>query len=475
MRSKGMTRRDFLRSAAALAGASVAAACAPAAPEVVEVEREVPVEKVVVETVAVEVEKLVEVEKVVEVTAVPVELTGTLTWWGHATHPHDWTKVGFERKYPKITCNWEHSGDWDTKLAAAMAAGEGTPDLVWTEAGVNQDYGCRGLLLDLTEHITPIADQFLPHKVEECFIAKTGNYVSIPSDAGNAMAWYYRPDLLAKAGWTEEIPEDWTYDLFFEITEMVRKNLNAYTFCFPKGGWGALWTMTLNQLGGSVYDKTGTKMTGCDEIGVEAMLLVKKLWDSGGGLDVDWWSAPYWAGVKAGELVGDFGAGWCRGFIEAEITPEEGLGAWRLALLPKAPGGVSQTAVWGGANLSSPKFTKVPELVWAYMEYAHASMEGCALMDAWGCTPAWIPYRQSPLYLNRTVPLFGTWQFNQMWEKAVATMNVQFYRKAGYDTLTGVVHTEMMPMIRGEVPIEAGMKELEKKLLAEHDRVGCFY
>jgi hypothetical protein len=72
------------------------------------------------------------------------------------------------------------------------------------------------------------------------------------------------------------------------------------------------------------------------------------------------------------------------------------------------------------------------------------------------------------------VKLFGEWRFNQLWEKAAATMNIKYYRKAGYDSLTGVVSTEMMPMIRGEVPIEEGMKALEKKLQAEHERLGCF-
>jgi ABC-type glycerol-3-phosphate transport system substrate-binding protein len=81
-----VTRRDFLRLSAAAAGA-VVAACAPAAPEVVEIIKEVPVEKEVVKEVIKEVpvekevikevvkEVPVEKEKVVEkvVTAVPVE------------------------------------------------------------------------------------------------------------------------------------------------------------------------------------------------------------------------------------------------------------------------------------------------------------------------------------------------------------------------------------------------------------------
>ena len=82
---KKLTRRDFVRLAITAGAGAVAAACAPAAPQIVEVIKEVPVEKEVIKEVVKEVpvEKVVEkevvkevpVEKVVEkvVTAVPVE------------------------------------------------------------------------------------------------------------------------------------------------------------------------------------------------------------------------------------------------------------------------------------------------------------------------------------------------------------------------------------------------------------------
>jgi len=43
--SKKFTRRDFLRLSAAVATGAIVAACAPAAPQIVEVEKEVAVEK----------------------------------------------------------------------------------------------------------------------------------------------------------------------------------------------------------------------------------------------------------------------------------------------------------------------------------------------------------------------------------------------------------------------------------------------
>jgi len=59
-KTMGITRRDFVRLSAVGATGSILAACAPAAPEVIQVEKEVAVEKEVVRTVVVEKEVVVE-------------------------------------------------------------------------------------------------------------------------------------------------------------------------------------------------------------------------------------------------------------------------------------------------------------------------------------------------------------------------------------------------------------------------------
>jgi len=86
MREKKLTRRDFLRSATVATAGAVAAACAPATPKVVEVEKEVPVEKEVVKTVVVEKEVPVEktVVKEVGVKRVPRERCLVLMMGGSA-------------------------------------------------------------------------------------------------------------------------------------------------------------------------------------------------------------------------------------------------------------------------------------------------------------------------------------------------------------------------------------------------------
>ena len=82
MDRKKLSRRDFLRLSAAAASGMLVAACAPAAPGVVEVEKEVPVEKIVVQTVEVEKEVVVEKEVIKEV---PAKLEkAKVTFWVEA-------------------------------------------------------------------------------------------------------------------------------------------------------------------------------------------------------------------------------------------------------------------------------------------------------------------------------------------------------------------------------------------------------
>src|SRR5205823_2509231 len=113
----------------------------------------------------------------------------------------------------------------------------------------------------------------------------------------------------------------------------------------------------LHQLGGTVVSKDGQKITIGDDKGLHAMQIVKQLWDAG-GLDVGWWSPPYWAALKEGKLVGDFAAAWARGFWEAQLKESGdtgGVGQWRVAKFPTGDDIKYRTGVWGGAQLVNPK------------------------------------------------------------------------------------------------------------------------
>jgi raffinose/stachyose/melibiose transport system substrate-binding protein len=105
----------------------VAAACAPAAPEVVEVQKEVPVEKVVKETVVVE--KEVAVEKVV--------YKAQLLFWdqfGEEAVAVDQMVTNFNEAHPDIEVKRESQPNMRDILKTALDSGTG-PDIIYYDTG----------------------------------------------------------------------------------------------------------------------------------------------------------------------------------------------------------------------------------------------------------------------------------------------------------------------------------------------------
>src|SRR6266851_8300471 len=159
----------------------------------------------------------------------------TLTFWGHDDHPMDAAVAGFQQKYPDVKMDWQHLGDWLTKFKATLASGQGVPDLVWLEATDVQNFGSQGVLLDVTERLKPIKDQFSPGKVAEVFIVKKQQYVAMPGDIGLVGLWY-RPDLLAAAGVAEFSP-DLTFDQFVTAAGQLHQKTGVAAFLLSSAGF----------------------------------------------------------------------------------------------------------------------------------------------------------------------------------------------------------------------------------------------
>jgi len=122
--SKRITRRDFLRLSAVGATGAILAACAPATPQIVEVEKEVPVEKEVVRTV------VVEKEVVVTKVAKPAEIV----WTSWATDTFGMFRCEeqvalFREKHPEIVVQIRNVGKgYRERLLTSLAGGAG-PDV----------------------------------------------------------------------------------------------------------------------------------------------------------------------------------------------------------------------------------------------------------------------------------------------------------------------------------------------------------
>ncbi|RIK41135.1 MAG: hypothetical protein DCC55_12990 [Chloroflexi bacterium] len=440
-----MSRRQFLRLTGGVAGIAALAACAPpaAAPSGAG-------------------------------GAAPAAEQKEVIFWGHDQHPIDLAAEGFVEKYPDIAWVSPHPADRVEKIVAAMAAGSGAPDLFWAEATDAQDWGCNELLTDLSDELRPELDQYHPAKVAETFIAKTGKHVGWPGDI-SVSGWYYREDKLAEAGYGDLDPNTLDWPDFLALAADLKEQ-GMYSFCFPADGWSALFMFALHQLGGSAVSQDGQTMTVGDEKGIAAMQIVKNLWDSGGGLDVGWWSPPYWAALKDGELVGDFAAAWAKGFWEANLQDAEdtsAFGNWRLAKFPGGDGIQHRTGIWGGAQLVSPKSAKNTDNAILFMKYALGSVEGAARCGAWGIIPAYRPYLESEEFLSQRSPVFGDWEFCQFWADQEKELSPTFFRPAGWGAVNTIIGREMVPILLDEYSVEDGMARIVEIATPDFERTRC--
>jgi lactose/L-arabinose transport system substrate-binding protein len=398
----------------------------------------------------------------------PSPATGTLTFWGHQDHPMDRAVDGFQKRFPNIKMNWQHLGDWLTKFKATLASGQDVPDLVWLEATDVQNFGAQGVLLDITEHLKPIKDQFSPGKVSEVFIVKKQQYVAMPGDIGLVGLWY-RQDLLDKAG--VQLPENLSYDQFIEIAAQLHQKAGEAAFLLPSSGWSWPFEIILSQAGGSITSLDGTQVTIDDEKGIEAMTLVKRLWDTKANLDTAWLKPDYWAAVKAGKIATDFMPAWMRGFCESELkSPEDGLGKWKVMPLPTVKDGISRTAQIGGASLASTKFTKIPDVVWEFMHYALGTMEGATAVGGWGIIPSYLPYLTSENFTGIKSTVFGDFQFGKVWAQLAQELSPRYARTAVFSEADQFITQDMMPILTGKISIVEGMHALASKIRQANQR-----
>lgn len=395
-----------------------------------------------------------------------------LIFWGHDQHPIDLAAEGFVPEHPEIEWVSPHPADRGEKIKAAFAAGSDLPDLYWAEATEAQDWGCNALLVDLSEELKPELDNYHPLKVSETFVQKTGQHVGWPGDI-SVSGWYYRPDKLAEAGYGDIDFDAWTWTDFYAMASDLASQ-GMYAFVFPADGWSALYMFALHQLGGTVVSEDGQSIAITSPEGVEAMQIVKNLWDAG-GLDVAWWSAPYWAALKEGQLIGDFAAAWARGFWEAQLVAsgEEASTEWRIAKFPGGDNIKYRTGIWGGAQLITPSMAANTADAITFMKYALGSVDGASRCGQWGIIPSYRPYLQSEEFLGMRSSIFGDWAFNEFWAGQEKELSTEFFRPAGWGAVSDIIGKEMMTIMKGEYSVEEGMARIQELATPDFERTRC--
>jgi lactose/L-arabinose transport system substrate-binding protein len=385
----------------------------------------------------------------------------TLNVFVHANHPFDRVKPIYEAMYPNVTLNMMEQNDVAV-LRAALAAGEGVPDIFWPEIEMVQELGKTGILLDVTDIVEANAEVLSPGKTAECFIPSTSTYAAFPGDIAT-VGLYYRQDKIDEAGVT--IPETWTWDEFIEVGKSIKDATGAASLVIPTTGTASsayLWSFILCQLGGAITNADGTEITFDNDLGIAAMEQTARLYQADIAIDEEPFEENYFAEIAAGNVAISPQAVWYRGFgIDPNATDETGgLGQWRTALLPSAGEGSLRTANLGGAAIASTTYTEHPDEVKAFMVLAMATMEGAEAGGEWGIQPPYLPYLESEAWTSVRDEAFGEFSFNSVWTQAVAEYPATWYKQPVYLEAMTTIGAGILPLLDGSTDIAEGLKAL---------------
>ncbi|MGH2558701.1 MAG: extracellular solute-binding protein [Thermomicrobiales bacterium] len=385
----------------------------------------------------------------------------TLDVFVHANHPFDRVKPIYEQTYPNVTLNMMENNDMAVFRATLAAEGEGTPDIFWPEIDAVQELGKTGVLLDVTDLVKKHEQELAAGKTAECLIPSTGTYAAFPGDIAT-VGLYYRQDVLDEADVT--IPNDWTWDDWITAATEIKDKTGKASLSLSTTGDAVtphLWQFILFQLGGAVTNADGTEVTLDDEKGIAAMELTKKVYEADVHIDENPFEENFFAEISAGNVGMVPAAVWYRGFgIEPYVTDESnGLGQWRVALLPRPAEGAARVANLGGAAIASTTYTEHPQEVMNFMELALGSLEGATACGDWGILPPFLPYLQSDAWNNVRSEAFGDFAFNEVWTQAVDQYPGTWYKQPVFGEAMTTLGAAMMPMLNGDVDIPTGMKD----------------
>lgn len=454
-----ISRRRFLKAAAFGAAGALAACAAPAAPPA-------------------PAQPAQESQPAEAPAAESGELKGELIFWGHADHPIYDAGQAFMKKHPGVTFTQVEITDERTaKVEAALAAGEGAPDLNWLEANEVQAYGRRGVLLDVTELVKQYENDLVPAKLAEARVS--GKYYGMPGDITPNTLWV-RPDILDKAS-VPMFDKDIKYEDFITAAKIVKAAADSSLYVFGADGGGQsslMFQCPFYALGGNISDESGEEILfDQGDAAVRAVEYAKMAWDAQAGLDAAWFSPPYWGAIKEGKLGGTYSPPWMRGFFETEVkTPETGQGKWKSVILPIYEGGEKhRTNVWGGATLCSYTQTKVPDLVKRFMEFTFCTMEGAQVTGDWGIVPPYLPWLTTKLKDVKQT-LFSDQSWTDTLNEALGLMRTDYHRTPAYG-LSGIAgggplyDKYFIAMMKGELDIAAGVKQWADDLRVENKKL----
>ena len=331
----------------------------------------------------------------------------TVWWWGNAAAFSDWMPE-FNEKYPNIKVTVETMGfdDVHNKLIAALAAGDGAPDVTAIEIAFVTKFAIQGGLVDLLAepyNAGRFKDEMVGYKWSQG-TTPDGKLIAMPWDIAPA-GFFYRRDTFEKAGLPSE-PE--------QVAELM-KTWDGYIDAGKKiVASGNFMVANPMDIFGIYFNKSGIFDNDWNVIvdgpaGQKALNVAKKVRAAGIDAKIGTWSPEWQAALAEGKIATLYGGSWMEGGLKTWIAPDTA-GKWGVFQVPEDP-----AQNWGGSFLSITEQSKNKLAAWALIDFAmtQPSIQN-TIYKADSIFPALKSALKDPIY-NEPDPFLGGQKVGALW------------------------------------------------------------
>jgi multiple sugar transport system substrate-binding protein len=347
-----------------------------------------------------------------------------LTFWTWVPDIEDEVAL-FEAEYPALDVEVVNVGqgpDHYAALRAAIAAGEGAPDVAQIEYQHISSFTVTESLLDLAPYgASEIGDEYVEWVWNQ---VSDGDAVwSIPQDTG-PLGHLYREDIFAAAGITEA-PETW--EEYTAAAEAIRANTDSYINNLGPNEAafivGLLWQAGVKPFG---YDGDETVTI---DLANDASNEVMAYWQDLIQRDlvsVDaMWNDEWYQGLATGRYAGWLTAAWGPIFLGGVAGDTSGL--WQAAEFPQAAAGESVSGNWGGSSDAVLASSENPIAAYELAKWINNAPESTALFASQQFLfPAANNVLESDEFLSQESDFYGGQKVNQLFADISETVDVEF-------------------------------------------------
>jgi len=297
----------------------------------------------------------------------------------------------YTAQHPEVTFTFEDMGTDQiySKLVTSLATGAGLPDIVALEGEQMSGFGNKfpGKFLDLGDVVE--TDKYLPIKISEATV--NGKIIAFPWDAA-PIALFYRTDLFEQAGIVAADLKTW--DDFIVAGQKLQQATGVAMMPLATSTRDTLYRTMLSQLGSFYFDAEGkTQLNSVPSI--QAMTMVKKIYDAGITVDYSGWDE--YVQTVADEKVATIPeAVWMIGSIK-DAEPQNA-GNWGVMPLPGF-GTESKGATNGGSLLAIPAVSANATAAKDFLKFAMTDED--SLINGfvnYGLYPSYIPAYQNEIF-----------------------------------------------------------------------------